>query len=57
MLFQTSGPVLPLTCSGRGAMEAAAVNLFSPGETVITANGGKSGSAGRTWRERSGSAR
>lgn len=43
MLFQTSGPVLPLTCSGTGAMEAAVVNLFSPGETVITVNGGKFG--------------
>ncbi len=30
MLFQTSGPVLPLTCSGTGAMEALVVNLFPP---------------------------
>ncbi len=48
MLFQTAGPVLPLTCSGTGAMEALVVNLFSPGETVLTVNGGKFGAR---WTE------
>jgi aspartate aminotransferase-like enzyme len=42
-VFQTSSPVLPLTCSGTGTMEAAVVNLFSPGDTVLTVNGGKFG--------------
>ncbi len=41
--FQTSQPVLTLTCSGTGGMEATFVNLFSPGETVISVNGGKFG--------------
>ena len=42
-LFQTSQPVLTLTCSGTGGMEATFVNLFSPGATVIAVNGGKFG--------------
>jgi len=42
-LFQTSGPVLTLACSGTGGMEATFVNLFSPGETIIAVNGGKFG--------------
>jgi aspartate aminotransferase-like enzyme len=42
-LFQTSGPVLTLSCSGTGGVEATFVSLFSPGETVIAANGGKFG--------------
>ena len=42
-LFQTEQPVLTLTCSGTGGMEAAFVSLFSPGETVIAVNGGKFG--------------
>jgi aspartate aminotransferase-like enzyme len=42
-LFQTSGPVLTLTCSGTGGVEATFVSLFSPGETVIAVNGGKFG--------------
>lgn len=42
-VFQTTQPVLPLTSSGTGAMEALVVNLFSPGETVLTVNGGKFG--------------
>lgn len=42
-LFQTSGPVLALTASGTGGVEATFVSLFSPGETVIAANGGKFG--------------
>ena len=31
-LFQTTQPVLTLTCSGTGGMEAIFLNLFSPGE-------------------------
>src|SRR6059036_3294524 len=32
-LFQTSADVLPLACSGTGAMEAAFVNTLSAGDT------------------------
>src|SRR5712692_2984555 len=42
-VFQTTGPVLTLTCSGTGGMESTFVSLFSPGETVISVNGGKFG--------------
>ncbi|HYQ87706.1 MAG TPA: alanine--glyoxylate aminotransferase family protein [Bacteroidota bacterium] len=42
-LFQTSQPVLTLTCSGTGGMEAVFVSLFSPGETIISVNAGKFG--------------
>jgi len=42
-LFQTGQPVLTLTCSGTGGVEATFVSLFSPGETVISVNGGKFG--------------
>ena len=42
-LFQTKQPVLTLTASGTGSMEAAVVNLFSPGDEVITVNAGKFG--------------
>jgi aspartate aminotransferase-like enzyme len=42
-LFQTSQPVVTLTCSGTGGMEAVFVNLFSPGDTIISVNGGKFG--------------
>ncbi|MDD4702133.1 MAG: alanine--glyoxylate aminotransferase family protein, partial [Desulfovibrio sp.] len=31
-LFGTSGTVLPLSCSGTGAMTAAVYNLFAPGQ-------------------------
>ena len=40
-LFGTEQPVLPLTSSGTGAMAAAVSNLFSPGEKVLVAEGGK----------------
>jgi serine---pyruvate transaminase len=40
-IFQSKQPVLTLTCSGTGGMEAVFVNLFSPGETIITVNNGK----------------
>jgi serine---pyruvate transaminase len=42
-LFQTQSPVLTLTCSGTGGVEATLVSLFSPGDTVIAINGGKFG--------------
>ncbi len=42
-LFGTSQPVIPLSCSGTGAMTAAVHSLFLPGEKVIVVNGGKFG--------------
>lgn len=39
-LFCTEMPVLPLACSGTGAMTAAAFNLFHPGEKVLIATAG-----------------
>ncbi len=42
-LFQTKQPVLTLTCSGTGGVEATFVSLFSPGDSIITVNGGKFG--------------
>lgn len=42
-LFQTEQPVLTLTCSGTGGVESTFVSLFSPGDTVISVNGGKFG--------------
>lgn len=47
-LFQTAQPVVTLTSSGTGAMEAAVCNLHSPGETAIFINGGK---FGERWGE------
>ena len=40
-VMQTSHSVLTLTGSGTGAMEAAVVNLLSPGDTAIVVLGGK----------------
>lgn len=42
-LFGTESPVLPLSCSGTGAMTAAVTSLFSPGERVLVIEGGKFG--------------
>ncbi len=42
-LFGTKEPVIPLACSGTGAMTAAVQNLFAVGEKVIVVNGGKFG--------------
>lgn len=42
-LFQTKSPVVVLTSSGTGGVEATFTSLFSPGDTVIAANGGKFG--------------
>lgn len=47
-LFQTAQPVLTLTSSGTGAMEAAVCNLHSAGETALFVNGGK---FGERWGE------
>ncbi len=42
-VFQTKNDVLVLTASGSGAMEAAVVNLLSPGDRVLAIRGGKFG--------------
>ena len=42
-LFETRQPVLTLTASGSAAMEAAVVNLASPGESVGVLTAGKFG--------------
>jgi aspartate aminotransferase-like enzyme len=42
-LFQTEQPVLTLTSSGTGGVEATFVSLFSPGDKIISVNGGKFG--------------
>lgn len=43
----TKEPVLTLSCSGSGAMEAAAVNVLSPGDQALVVEGGKFGDR---WR-------
>lgn len=47
-LFRTRQEIFVLTSSGTGAMEAAVVNLLSPGQEVIVIQGGK---FGERWRE------
>ena len=47
-VFQTKKDVFILASSGTGAMEAAVSNLLSPGDTVITVQGGK---FGERWTE------
>ncbi len=42
-LFQTQAEVLPLACTGTGAMEAAVVNTLSAGDTVALVRAGKFG--------------
>ncbi len=42
-VYQTQNDALMLASSGSGAMEAAVVNLCSPGDTIIYVNGGKFG--------------
>ncbi len=42
-LFMTDQPVLTLTSSSTGAMEAAIVNLLSPGDVVVCVDTGKFG--------------
>lgn len=48
MLFGTEQPVITLTSTGSGAMTAAVVNLFAPGEKVVVVRGGK---FGERWGE------
>ncbi len=47
-VFRTQQQVLMLATSGTGAMEAAIVNCFSPGDEVLVVNGGK---FGERWLE------
>lgn len=47
-LLLTKNPVVVLSASGTGAMEAAVSNLFSTGDKVITIAGGK---FGQRWTE------
>lgn len=47
-VYQTKGDVFILASSGTGAMEAAAVNLLSAGDTALTIQGGK---FGERWTE------
>ena len=47
-LFGTEGDCAILTCSGSGAMEAAAVNFATPGDKALVIEGGK---FGRRWIE------
>jgi aspartate aminotransferase-like enzyme len=42
-VFGTSQPVLPVHTTGRGAMEAAICNLFSPGDVIGVSCNGKFG--------------
>lgn len=42
-IYRTDEPVILLTCSGTGAMEAAVVNLTHPGEKVLALDAGKFG--------------
>jgi aspartate aminotransferase-like enzyme len=42
-VFQTKNDIYILTSSGSGAMEAAVVNLLSPGDKAIAVDGGKFG--------------
>ncbi|MFO8052680.1 MAG: alanine--glyoxylate aminotransferase family protein [Candidatus Omnitrophota bacterium] len=51
-LLFTKNPVVVLSASGTGAMEAAVSNLFSKGDKVITISGGK---FGQRWAEISNS--
>ncbi len=47
-VFQTTQPVMTLTASGTGAMEAAIVNTLSAGDEVVFVDGGK---FGQRWGE------
>lgn len=47
-IYQTKGDVFILASSGTGAMEAAVINLLSPGDIVIAVEGGK---FGERWTE------
>jgi len=47
-VFQTTQDVFILTSSGTGAMEAAVVNMLSPGDAAVCVQGGK---FGERWTE------
>jgi len=47
-LFGTEQPVMPLACSGTGAMQAAVSNLFRSGDKVLVAKAGK---FGQRWED------
>jgi aspartate aminotransferase-like enzyme len=47
-VYQTSNDVFMLASSGTGAMEAAVINLLSPGDTALTVQAGK---FGERWAE------
>lgn len=47
----TAQPVITLSCSGSGAMEAALANLLSPGDEAIVVEGGKFGARWRAIAE------
>src|SRR5262250_2439935 len=47
-LFGTTGDVLPVHATGRGAMESAICNLFSPGDELIACCNGR---FGEIWAE------
>ena len=53
-VFQTTGDVFILTCSGTGAMEAAVVNTLSPGDKVLSLSNGVFGDRFATIAERFG---
>jgi aspartate aminotransferase-like enzyme len=42
-VFRTENDIITFTSSGTGAMEASVVNFLSPGDKVVTINGGKFG--------------
>ncbi len=42
-VFRTENDILTFTSSGTGAMQASIVNFLSPGDKVVTINGGKFG--------------
>ena len=42
-IYQTRNDVLTFTCSGSGGMEAAVVNVFSPGDKVLVVSVGNFG--------------
>lgn len=46
--FRTAGPVAVIASSGTGAMEAALVNLFAPGDRIVVLAAGK---FGHRWAE------
>ena len=49
--FGTQAPILPVHTTGRGAMEAAVCNLFSPGDALAVCCNGKFGEMWATFGE------